>query len=158
MNDVELPNKLSDLIELALKDLARAERDPRYTVNMGTWHNPLYSIYSKLQSCVVCFGGAIMAKTKECSISLQLRPSSFSNDDQYKLYALDSLRCYDFHMMFYNFRRAVDTGMSPKHKQIINDLEKHFGERYELPEYEDNRADFKFNMRLVISILREYKM
>ena len=36
----ELPSKPSQLIRVALADLAKAERDDRYKIDMGIWHLP----------------------------------------------------------------------------------------------------------------------
>jgi len=157
MNDVELPNKLSDLIELALKDLAKAERDPKYKVNMGMWHENRCSDPNK-PICHVCFAGAVMAKTKGCAIGVNFSPSEFTHGEELKMRALDQIRQYDFGGAFNYFIRGVQGWKTNKHVKAIDDLWNHFGPYDDLPTYEDNRADFKFNMRLIVSTLREYKM
>ena len=53
----ELPNKLSELIELAVRDVQACEADPRYILNMGRWHAP------RNGGCEVCMAGAVMAQT-----------------------------------------------------------------------------------------------
>ena len=52
-----LPDKLSDLLELALDDLETTEKDPRYMIDMGEWHTPTNG------KCMVCLAGAVMAQT-----------------------------------------------------------------------------------------------
>lgn len=47
----------SALIELALADLEKVEADPRYQVDMCTWHQPAG------EACLVCFAGSVLAKT-----------------------------------------------------------------------------------------------
>lgn len=54
-----LPNKPSKLIRLAIKDLEAVEKNPRYTIDMTTWHTPS----SGLKGCFVCLAGAVMAQT-----------------------------------------------------------------------------------------------
>ena len=51
-----LPNLPSELITIALADLALVEAAPRYRVNMGESHAPGLE-------CSVCFSKALMAKT-----------------------------------------------------------------------------------------------
>jgi hypothetical protein len=51
------PEKLSDLIELALGDLEKVEKDERYRVDMEAWHTPLNG------KCRVCLAGSVIAQT-----------------------------------------------------------------------------------------------
>ena len=53
----QLPNKPSELIRLALSDLEECEQDPKYAVDMGSWHRPVGA------QCLVCLAGSVMAKT-----------------------------------------------------------------------------------------------
>ncbi len=55
---MELPAKLSDLLELAVRDVQKCEAEPaRFKLHMGNWHKPDNG------ACVVCMAGAIMAQT-----------------------------------------------------------------------------------------------
>lgn len=53
-----LPDRMSDLIEVALRDVRACAMDPRYVMNMGAWHDPTGD-----GRCEVCAAGAVMAKT-----------------------------------------------------------------------------------------------
>lgn len=55
----ELPKKPSALIRVAIQDLELCEKDPRYEINMSTWHTPSNGL------CFVCLAGATMSKTLE---------------------------------------------------------------------------------------------
>jgi hypothetical protein len=85
-----LPDKLSELLELAMRDLEAVEADPRYRVDMSHWHEPRRDS----EFCLVCLAGAVMAKT------LRLRPTTrvqglharFGYNIGLKLRALDRLR------------------------------------------------------------------
>jgi hypothetical protein len=55
----ELADKPSDLIEQALVDLEKTEKDPRYRIYMLSWHSPDMSGDG---GCLVCFAGAVMAQ------------------------------------------------------------------------------------------------
>lgn len=81
-----LPDKPSDLIELALSDLEKVEKNPRYEINMSTWHTP------DRGKCSVCLAGAVIAGTLEQSIRYDLSPQSFDENTRRKLVALDHFR------------------------------------------------------------------
>lgn len=67
MNDQDLNNmKPSALLKLALSDLRKVEQDPRYKVNMGTWH------YPDANGCNVCLAGAVLAMTQQRSLHSSL--------------------------------------------------------------------------------------
>lgn len=54
-----LPNKLSDLLELAVRDSLKCEAEPaRYRLDMGSWHSP-----GRDGICHVCLAGAVLAQT-----------------------------------------------------------------------------------------------
>ena len=56
---MNLPEKMSDLLELAISDLKKCENDPKYEIGMRYWHtftNPV---------CLVCLAGSVLAKTLE---------------------------------------------------------------------------------------------
>ena len=55
-NQITLPNKPSDLLQMALDDTIKAYEHPDYLLNMDEWHHP-----SLNRPCSVCMAGAIMA-------------------------------------------------------------------------------------------------
>ena len=55
----KLPSKPSDLIDLAVDDLERVEKDKRFVVDMGTYNS------HEAGKCHVCFAGSVMAKSLE---------------------------------------------------------------------------------------------
>lgn len=88
----QLPNRLSATVRLALKDLKKVERSPKYEVDMGTWHEPVYQEGKEPEKCVVCFAGSVMAKTLGAEFDAILDPEDFGSDNADKLNALDILR------------------------------------------------------------------
>ena len=52
----QLPDKLSDCLELALGDLEKCERSKRYRIDMIEWHNPV------AETCYVCLAGSVIAR------------------------------------------------------------------------------------------------
>lgn len=85
-----LPDKPSELIRVALADLAKVEADPRYVVDMGMWHEPLAPPFDG--KCAVCLAGAVMAGTLGISAERSLRPEDFDDDTNRKLDDLDEMR------------------------------------------------------------------
>tara|TARA_B100002049_G_scaffold229961_1_gene206248 strand:+ start:156 stop:578 length:423 start_codon:yes stop_codon:yes gene_type:complete len=83
-----LPNLPSDVIEVALADLEFVEADPRYRIDMSTWHEPLSGNH-----CAVCFAGAVMAKTLKSPVGSDKHPGNFSGRTAKRLGALDDFRC-----------------------------------------------------------------
>lgn len=67
-----LPDKTSELLKLALKDLLSVESDKDYSVNMYLWHESVRG-----DSCHVCLAGSVMARTlkvpKTQNVSLVLK-------------------------------------------------------------------------------------
>lgn len=86
----KLPEKLSELIEVALNDLDLCEKDPRYKIDMWNWHRPN-------SHCSVCFAGSVMAKTfglgpDEHIMEERTGNNTFSARDWNKFHALDHVR------------------------------------------------------------------
>jgi len=51
--------KPSELIEVAISDLIKCEKNPEYKIEMGEWHH-----YNKQKEvCQVCLAGAVLAQT-----------------------------------------------------------------------------------------------
>lgn len=99
----KLPTKPSNLILLALTDLAWIEKSKRYTVDMLTWHE------SYNHKCSVCFAGSVMARTLEANRKEDLSPSSFHLKTTMSLNALNSFRMFDLVSAY----SAIDRKMPP---------------------------------------------
>lgn len=87
-----LPDKPSDLIELALRDLESVELRPdAYKIDMRVWHERLGWAAGP---CSVCFAGSVMAMTLGRSPEDRLKPTSqgFDDDTHRKLLALNYFR------------------------------------------------------------------
>lgn len=89
-----IPEKLTDLIELALADAKTLDRD-KYIPDAGNWHNPKPS----RNTCLVCLAGMIMVGT------LGLRPTDvgiprrwYDEDPKWTdaIMALDDVRDGDY--------------------------------------------------------------
>lgn len=82
----QLPDKLSELIRVALADLEKCEKDVKYKINMNVYHCGSHN------DCHVCFAGVVMSQTLEAPIDVYLLPLDFGPAVGNKLAALDRLR------------------------------------------------------------------
>ena len=119
-----LPNKPSELIDLALADLELCEKDEEYQIDMEVYYDR--SISSKV--CQVCLAGAVMAQSLE-RYSTTLFPSSFDCDTSNKLSALDMFR-----------KGSLRTGLRCLSIEPIDTSGVH------ITPYEDNSVQFKRDM------------
>lgn len=121
-----LPDKPSALIKLALDDLRKAERDPRYEVWMGYWHTGTWHPQERT-ACCVCLAGAVMAGTLGAYPADAMFPESYDEETCGKLEALNYFRL-----------GAVQTGLrcfyrrpeEDEHDQRIDELARVAPEHY----------------------------
>ena len=94
----KLPDKLSDLLRLALADLKACEEDPNYGVSMYLWHaRPTAdNIGFDSSRCHVCLAGAVLAKTLHLDPGVTIPTLNADAHKTSRLYAamvaLDRLR------------------------------------------------------------------
>jgi len=84
-----LPEQLSELMRIALKDEAKAFRSTHYKIDMDDWHTPLLG----QGVCEVCLAGAVMAYELGMNPNMNASPGTFKDEGlQRKLSALDEIR------------------------------------------------------------------
>ena len=83
-----LPDKPSELIRVALKDLEAVEASDKYGVSMVLWH----AQEKRGGPCFVCLAGAVMAARLGASPNEDLGPEDFPAGVSGKLQALDAFR------------------------------------------------------------------
>ncbi|HUF64009.1 MAG TPA: hypothetical protein VMN36_18160 [Verrucomicrobiales bacterium] len=81
-----LPDKPSELIRLAVRDLEKIEGDGRYQICMAQWHFPVEN-----GPCLVCLAGAVMSRTLGAGDREVRFPLSFGKRNAGRLLALESL-------------------------------------------------------------------
>jgi hypothetical protein len=134
----QLPNKLSDLIELALNDLEAVEAQPdKYRVNMLNWHEP-----QEDGICEVCFAGAVLANT------IKLDPATDDWD------VMESGQCATALMFALDDARRGD--IRDALEQLGTEVDGQF-DRGVTP-YRLDPAKFKAEMRKLASDLREEQL
>jgi len=154
-----LPDKLSDIILIALEDLRKAERSKKYKVNMNIEHRPN-------GVCQVCLYGSIMAQCDGVDETMTVGLDDFSNRECYIFDALDWLRQYDFETMLGLF--VGDRPLNRKEAKALVALEEHFNikewsigrgkDADHLPSYDWDAVAFKHNMETVAAILQEHRL
>lgn len=128
MKNKQLPDKLSDLLIVALTDLELCENDERYNIFMGAWHTPCGD-----GICHVCLAGSVIAKSY--GISPEIHFNIFSTDDDDVTLKLTTIE---------NARR----GVLP--------LDLYSGGEMELLDSmsDDNRPQWKLHMQDIIGVLQ----
>ena len=139
-----LPDKPSDLLELSLKDLIRAERRKHVKIDMSTYHYPR-SAHSQTGSCYVCLAGAMMIGSLNTSIDFQAGTGDWGIQVQHKLYAIDAFR-----------EGYLAQGCEWMGAEITCEFEETTLPRVvTIPDYSNNRSGFKRGIRKIIRALRE---
>lgn len=89
-----LPNKLSELLIVALEDLEQIENDPNYDIDMGEWYKPKVRNNSGRDVCTVCHAGAVMVNSLNLkpSFRMNLHPDDFTSTITNKLMAINAIR------------------------------------------------------------------
>jgi hypothetical protein len=92
MTTNQLPDTLSDLLEIAVDDCQEVERDERYVLYMFNWHRPGVRVDGR---CMVCMAGAVMVHRLGLPIECAREPEDFGVATATKLRAIDSMRTGD---------------------------------------------------------------
>ena len=91
---IKPPEKKWQLLELALKDLRKAERSDKYEVHMGFWYKPN-------DVCKVCLAGSVMAFSlgvvpNSTVHDREIDPEDLDKEWMMALYSINDMRCGDF--------------------------------------------------------------
>ena len=138
MKTETLPDKLSDLLELALDDLETTEKDPAYEINMLYWHE----LDEVDNTCRVCLAGAVLAQTLEVPVSfnyLRYRPEPDLED---KMDAINFVRL-----------GFVDYALKALNRASFYEVGKDRW-RIEVPQYYIDPKRFKKTLRNLVPELR----
>lgn len=90
---VQLPHKLSELAQIALRDLEACERRPdAFEIDMDLWFCPIGT--AERPKCAVCAAGAVMAQTLGADINSthSRAPRDFGEHNSLALRVVDHLR------------------------------------------------------------------
>lgn len=138
---MNLPEKMSDLLELAISDLKKCENDPKYEIDMGYFHQPIHDGTHPV--CLVCLGGSVFAKTLEVPIDVH-DISNFEKSMFRKMDCLDYLRrgrIRDAYRSLHNLFDEDDFPVDTLHE-------------YGVTEYKENRNRFFEDMESMVEYLK----
>ena len=82
----KLPDKPSELIRLAVKDMKIVYARDDVEVDMNNWHKPKQGV------CLMCAAGAVMSNSLETDSSVRAVPLYYDEDIPDKLGAINYLR------------------------------------------------------------------
>lgn len=168
--NVKLPNTLSALIRLGLKDLAVVEADPRYKISMSdAWHVPKRNRFDLEcdQVCAVCFAGAVIAISFGAKPNQDVSLHRLSPKASDRLSALDSVRKGDFVEAMKWFRGkwvkdpydSTDEMLADLPIEIERRLEKVEAAIGEIPHYTHAcRGTWRKKMERAANILAKYRL
>lgn len=143
-----LPNKLSEIIEVALKDLESLENDKNYCIDMQEY----YSFDSDLKQCQVCLAGCILAREFELPLDYEF---SICNVDTFvynKLNMLDDVRQGSFRSAIYVSLGSVDSGRAIA-ERVNGLIKEEVGGLWDT--YRESPRTFKENLKIAVKILKE---
>lgn len=150
----KLPDLLSDLILLAIKDLEACEQDPRVEIDMDAWLSPRRG-HAPI-SCSVCLAGAVLVRAVDADLTdvTEFNPlrvdSWYGVDERFrqKMYALDDVRLglVDLALAYFD----VPAG---KGEEIQNWVDATWSGQF--PPYEDDAYLFKQALREVVQKLKQ---
>ena len=130
----KLPEKLSDLLQVALEDLRKAEASGQYRIDMLAWHSPLGEM------CHVCLAGAVMAFSLGADITEALVPEDYNAHTGGQFLALNSLR-----------RGDVDSAV--RHLSIVDHDCSHLDR--DVSAYSDDPKQWHADMEKLVKDLKE---
>lgn len=139
---MKLPDKLSDLIELALSDMEKCESDSNYEVDMDQWVLPIKG------KCRVCLAGSVLVQTMGLSRTEQHLPNYMDRDTHDKCYILDNVRRSWW-------PDALKPMFPPDSLSYIGFL---CAKLPNVPPYRHNPNGFKTALRKAITVLKEHDL
>lgn len=144
-----LSDKLSEVILQGVKDLEFVEKNPKYKIDMGVYHDKEYSSWEDKkvsEKCAVCFAGAVIARAGN-DPEKEIWPSYFDEKTANKLKALDAIRRGDL-------REALGLMRVKKLPKIVQVFVDSYVGDISVTPYERSPAKFKKEMREIAGELK----
>ena len=132
---MNLPDRPSELLRVALDDLRKCEADPRFKIDMSQWVMPQDGV------CYVCLAGSVMIQELGASPKIGCLPSHFSEEVSDKLDALN-----EFRMGF------IDAA----YESLGQELPENLPEGIRVTRYNDDKEQFHKDMESLIKLLQEH--
>ena len=118
-----LPNTLHGLLKVAIEDVKKAMKNKHIKLDMDEWQTTIKNFKNKDIKCVCCMAGAVMIHRLNTNINKEYCPNYFTKKIQNKLYAIDSLRKFNFtEAYFYLYGREDKHLDAHNNKPKLNSL------------------------------------
>ena len=132
---MSLPDRPSELLQLALDDLRKCEADPRFKIDMSQWVTPVNEV------CYVCLAGSVMIQELGASPEKWCAPLHFQYGVSDKLWALNQ------------FRLGL---LCSAYKFLGRELPENLPERVCVTRHNDDKEQFHQDMESLIKLLQEH--
>lgn len=97
MKNLDHITSLTELLELAVKDMEIIKKNPKYKFDVGEWHY----YYKEDDKCSVCVAGSVIANTlKRDRMFSALTLADYRGRTAFLLRLLDDIRCYGFNNLY----------------------------------------------------------
>jgi hypothetical protein len=134
---LNLPDKPSDLMELALKDLKRVEKlKNTYKIVMLDWH-------SANSHCSVCMAGAVMTRVCNPDESASPYDDRFTSEERNKFETINTLRLGNIRMGLAQLNITLPWGMT---------------DQVYVANYHTDRTNFYNDMERLVELLRRFDL
>jgi len=141
-----LPDKIGDLIRLAVKDLTLCEANPNYSIDMSEWHG----YCSDDDVCYVCLAGCVLAQTVGLPryqwTDLTQRDLDLTKQDREKIVMLDLLRVAKTNISYL----TSYVGSKEIEKMDKNNL------LFNATRYQSDPGQFKIDMLILANSMDKY--
>lgn len=120
-----LPNKLYQLLRLAVTDAQRVMKMKNFTLDMGNW---VAALDDKAKQCSVCLAGSVMVcelkahKNKDLKVEGEVTPGYYNVDISSKLHAINDMREGQMVQAFNEINKRVQTNAEQYVLQLVGDL------------------------------------
>jgi hypothetical protein len=103
---IALPDRLSDLIELAVKDARACEADPRFKLYMQQWVAPAKR---RGEPCQVCMAGSVLVQSLGFSPRREWTDAEPDDATDNKIFAVNDVRVGEIQAALYTLHAQAPT-------------------------------------------------
>ena len=136
MNKVkQLPEYPSELLQLALDDIAVIKKNKKYKIDVEIWHSP----NDDTDKCEVCLAGAVLANTlkldREITVVIALSDENalIGEKNTIKLRTIDSLRELEIYDVYENYKKPHGYGqrLTFEHVELLEKYREKIYKKFE---------------------------
>lgn len=158
--DTDLPDKPSELILRAIKDVETALDNYNYVFNLHVWHEPTYDKNTEKRYCHICLAGGIIAANLKFNVRLKKSIMDFQTGVSLKLRLLDKLiltgKVNEFVDFFDQQYRVFQGNLFKNRKRFLElKLEReHFEVKYPVTDFSKKKTW----LLKVVELLQSYEL